>query len=1118
MKNIYKTPICFAVYLSGITYLSAQTNTENYIKTTECLTEDCDQKKESIMYYDALGNQKASVLIGGGSTPNQSLATKFELDAFGRPFKTHLPGIVGTGANLPTAVDYTIYPENFTYYENKLESSPLNRLLLKAAPGDDWKLGSGHEVKYKYDANAANEVRMFKVTTQYTSATKIYEPSLINNYNGASFYEANTLYKTSVTDEDNKISYDFKDKEGKLILKRKISEGMSYDTYYIYDIYGNLTYVLPPKLSEIAENQALLIESMNELGYQYKYDSKNRLVEKRIPGKDWECTVYDNQDRVVGVQNNKLRINQQWLFTKYDKYGRAVIKGIITNGGSRSVVQSEISNMGSNNVERSDIGYTQDNVKIYYTSNGFGGEGSVVSANYYDDYPLTVPGGIPTDIQQQGVASGNTLKDFLTQSMIREIGTSNFKFKHIFYHNKRFLPIRDYDLNTLGGYTMIDTKLDFKGKANYVITKHKKNNSDTEIIINEKFTYDHYERLIEHTHQINNNPKEYLVRKKYDALGRLSEDQVGNSLPQPLQRVKYSYNIRGWLSGVNNIDDGNSGGSLYEDLFSYKLMYNKDGYGTNHYNGNVASTVWRFSNDNIMRGYMYEYDNINRLRDAISFNLSFGFNHAYNEQIKDYDKNGNITGIIRTGDYEVKNVNLIDDLTYVYKPNSNKLLKVIDESNQSGGFSDRTNTGDDYDYDDDGNLTKDLNKGITKIIYNYLNLPSEVVWNTTKKVIYSYDADGMKISKKVIEGNNVSETLYLDGFQYKNNVLQFFPTAKGYVNVNNGNTFNYVYNYEDYLGNVRLSYQKEADGSLKVLEMNNYYPFGLKHKGYNDLALGNPNYQYKFGGKELQEDGTYDFGARLYMPDLGRWGVIDPRSQYTHEAYSYVWNNPLSFADPTGMIGELSDWIKDGNGNYKWDPNVTGPGNTPDGWSYVGKTGHYRIDGATVYLTEGGGRFTDIDDIGLTGSKYAPWLAAGVATSEIGIGEAIFAAIAAWILIDKVAMPIYQGIQIDPMMHSSSTMNSESDTGDNKDVNGEDVPQERKGGGKNGQHKNQKAKQSAEQEYEQALGEYNRLKSKPNKTPQDKKDLKKAENQKNHWKKKADETGENHSQKAKGSN
>jgi RHS repeat-associated protein len=102
---------------------------------------------------------------------------------------------------------------------------------------------------------------------------------------------------------------------------------------------------------------------------------------------------------------------------------------------------------------------------------------------------------------------------------------------------------------------------------------------------------------------------------------------------------------------------------------------------------------------------------------------------------------------------------------------------------------------------------------------------------------------------------------------------------------------------------VRLSYYKNSAGALTIDTENNYYPFGLKHTGYNE-NLGNSAYNYKYNGKELQETGMYDYGARFYMPDIGRFGTIDPRSQYTHEAYSYVWNNPIFFNDPTGMTGE----------------------------------------------------------------------------------------------------------------------------------------------------------------------------------------------------------------------
>ena len=198
-------------------------------------------------------------------------------------------------------------------------------------------------------------------------------------------------------------------------------------------------------------------------------------------------------------------------------------------------------------------------------------------------------------------------------------------------------------------------------------------------------------------------------------------------------------------------------------------------------------------------------------------------------------------------------------------------------------------------------------------------------------------------SKSDFSSSGVSDVL-MDGFQYVNGVLQFFPHAEGYVKATptgnitpgsppTGYAYNYVFNYTDHLGNIRLSYTKDPQqGTLKILEENHYYPFGLKHEVYvtgskrdfiensndpGETILTNvlkTDYQYKYNGKEFQDElglGLYDYGARMYDPALGRWSVVDPLAEKAPgwTPYRAFFNNPIRYTDPDGR------WEWDANGN-----------------------------------------------------------------------------------------------------------------------------------------------------------------------------------------------------------
>ena len=231
-------------------------------------------------------------------------------------------------------------------------------------------------------------------------------------------------------------------------------------------------------------------------------------------------------------------------------------------------------------------------------------------------------------------------------------------------------------------------------------------------------------------------------------------------------------------------------------------------------------------------------------------------------------------------------------------------------------ISDGTNTGNDYAYDLNGNLTSDANKDITNITYNHLNLPTSIIFNenSSQKIEYFYDANGVKLKKRVNNGGSITETLYAGNFMYRGGSLDFYFHPEGYVERDNG-SYKYYYQYKDHLGNIRVTYDNVgsvSSPSASIVGENNYYPFGLQHRGYND-ANGTRGSDfannYMFGGKEFQDEPVgsnridyYDFGARNYDPAIGRWMNIDALAEnyYSYSSFNYTLNNPIFFIDPDG--------------------------------------------------------------------------------------------------------------------------------------------------------------------------------------------------------------------------
>ena len=901
----------------------------------------------------------------------KDIVTHYEYDAAGRQNKSYLPyasdrtqnGKLYTNplAELTDFYDTDKY-ENTTnpYSESIFEPSPLNRVTEQGAPGNSWKVNnqsdSGHTIKFDWRTNTANEVIYFDVNF---TGNNPETPSLVKD----GYYATGELYITITKDENwqpgqthtnDHTTREYTDKQGRVVLKRTYNENIAHDTYYVYDDFGNLSYVIPPKVT-LSASDGVSPTELAEVCYQYKYDYRNRLIEKKIPGKGWEYIVYNKLDQPILTQdaNQASKSPKEWLFTKYDAFGRVVYTGIKKANIPRNVFQQVVNDPTNiNQFEKKTITpQTIAGTNIYYTINTNPiVVDEILTINYYDDYIFNSGVSNPTTVLGQNIDTA--VKGLPTGSKVRVLGTDDW-ITTVTYYDQKARPIYVHSTNEyLNTVDIIETKLDFTGRVLETRTTHTKGNNAAIVTI-DTFTYDHIGRLLTQIQKINNQGVEQIVANTYDEIGQLVTKEVGGGL----QEVDYAYNVRGWLTDMNDVD------VIGEDLFTFRINYNDTSLSGSQslYNGNISETHWKTANDNSLRNYKYTYDALNRITSGID-NAN-----RYSLSSVSYDKNGNILNLLRRGhtNSNVTSFGVMDNLGYTYSNNGigNKLSKVVDNGNDSFGFKDGTNTNDDFVYDANGNMIIDRNKGISSISYNHLNLPENItIANTqeTGNISYIYDATGAKLKKIVSEGSSLITTEYAGNYIYKNEKLEFFNHAEGYIEPEDDGSFSYIYQCKDHLGNIRLSY-KDIDGNgtisaaSEIVEEKNYYPFGLQHKGYNQTITGR-EHNYGFGGKEEQSElglEWIDITARNYDPAIGRWMNLDPLAEQMrrHSPYNYAFNSPIYFMDPDGMMPQ------GGCTDCPWYLRSRGENRKP-----VLTLGLHNIELPTIDRMEGGGAIGFIEN------------------------------------------------------------------------------------------------------------------------------------------------------------
>ena len=721
-------------------------------------------------------------------------------------------------------------------------------------------------------------------------------------------YENGSLLVTRSEDEDGVTLFEFKDRLERTVLERRIESRLKgdkqlSDTYYIYDDLGKLCAVLPPALSDQLSVGNIPAEKLDMYGYLYKYDVAGNLMAKKLPGISWEYYVYNVNNNLIFSQNGEERKRGEWKFSIPDAFGRVCLQG---------VCKVAIDPFDNPYLKPIFSGLSNWYVCQYVGSTEYGGyqfSGSLMAGlvgpkplvqviNYYDNYDFMYrtdlsardefrytheEGFAATSSGAKGMLTGiaKLHTDAYDQYRNGEYGVDSPYNYSVMYYDDRGRLSQTVSDNHLGGMDRDFFSYDFNGNA--LRHLHRQTGAGNEILSDSyTYEYDHAERLVKALHRLGDAQEVILIDNVYDDLGRLSRKTFHNGL----LNTSYSYNIRSWLTGIT--------GSSFEQVLHYT-----DGTGIPYYNGNISSMVWKSGEDDIMRGYHFTYDNLNRLTNAVygEGSVLVQNQNRFNEQVTGYDKMSNILGIKRSGQTSSTGYGLIDDLAMSY--NGNQLKSVSDRATNSVygngfDFKDGVNKEAEYEYDENGNMTKDLNKKILNIQYNCLNLPSRIEFENGHVISYLYDADGIKLRTTHIIGSDTTVTDYCGNVIYENGIPVKLLTEAGYVTLADSK---YHYFVQDHLGNNRVV----VDQSGNVEEVNHYYPFG----GLLSSSVSNAVQPYKYNGKELdRKNGLdwYDYGARMYDAALGRWHVVDPMSEkyYSWSPYTYCKNNPVLRIDLDG--------------------------------------------------------------------------------------------------------------------------------------------------------------------------------------------------------------------------
>jgi len=852
---------------------------------------------QTTRYFDGLGRNIQTVAKMASPLQNDMVNMQV-YDAFNRESFTYLPytspsnnGNFKTNAmGEQVAFNSAQFPaDGFYYGAVSYEPSPLNRSTVVYSPGSSW-VGSGRGDSSLYLINTISDsVRLWTigyVTGSVPVTTGTYAPGM--------------LFRDVTTDEQGRYVIEYKDTEGHIVLKKtqlwnSPAAGPSgwLNTYYVYDDLDRLRFVIPPKAVEwlMANSWSFSGTTGGQVAtglcFRYEYDSRGRMTIKQVPDAGETWMVYDARDRMVMTQDQNRRATA-WIIYKYDNLNRQDSMGLLTDANTLAYHQN-LAGSSSNYPAISGTGYTSYTRTFYDDYSWVAGTASGLNGTYATrysgnaDYFIQTPNVGP--VYAQPLTASTITRGLVTGQAIDIVGSS-MTYKVNFYDD-RARVLQTISNTWPAGRDTTSFQYDFTGKVlRKLTTQNEPSNLNTSLTntASTKMSYDAMGRPTSTWMRMSGQTSDQLIDSMtYNELGQLSVKNLGNFLDKQV----YEYNIRGWLKDINKSYIQGSGHNYFGEELGYDNA-SASAAGTSfqglQYNGNIAGQIWKSAGDGVNRKYDFAYDNVNRLLDArfLQNTASSGWDSTkinFGVHGLSYDANGNIMSMTQNG-FKLTGSAPIDQLTYGYVANSNRLNTVVDNVNDPtstlGDFHySSARSGQDYRYDGNGNLTVDKNKGIVGQYYNFLNLPETFQIPGKGQIQITYTALGDKVRKIVWDSvthhliatfyNNGFVYSYTDSFVHRSTVvdtLQFVRHPEGRVRwalhqySNGSSAYGWEYDFaeKDHLGNTRvlLTQQKDTAHYMATMEAA-YRPTELalfynidstssaKPAGYPTDATTNPN-------------------------------------------------------------------------------------------------------------------------------------------------------------------------------------------------------------------------------------------------------------------------------------